>query len=142
MPKDKSPNLLQVPDIVAEDPDAVEIFRLFHTPTSEGRDHVCTIQMLPEWGDPALWGIAIADMIRHIARFYVQSGAHIEYEDGTKKMLTEEHVFDRLMPFLIKELEHPTGAVTKSQVLQVLVHDAASRVVLTDDPPKDGEPVQ
>jgi len=60
---------LPIPEAVATDPDAREILWAW---TARKGLHCA---LLPElWEDPACWGIALADVIRHIAHGLAEAG--------------------------------------------------------------------
>ena len=60
---------LVIPPIAAADPEACELVRVW---AAEGSQHVSIAA--DAWEDPAIWGIALVDLARHISRAYEQMG--------------------------------------------------------------------
>ena len=58
-------NQLAIPPGAAEDPKAFELVRAW---VAQGDLHV-SLQM-GGWDDPTAWGVVLADLVRHVARFY------------------------------------------------------------------------
>ena len=63
------PNALSVPPASSGDPNAFEIARIW---VAHGAQHVTLKHDV--WPDPAAWGILLADLARHVANAYGQSG--------------------------------------------------------------------
>jgi hypothetical protein len=82
-------NQLEIPAGVAGDPKAFELVRAW---VAEGELHV-SLQM-GGWDDPAAWGTVLADMARHVARFYEE-----------KKGLDLEETMERVREAMDAELE-------------------------------------
>jgi hypothetical protein len=82
-------NQLEIPAGVAGDPKAFELVRAW---VAEGELHV-SLQM-GGWDDPAAWGTVLADMARHVARFYEE-----------KKGLDPEQTMERVRDAMDAELE-------------------------------------
>ena len=60
-------NQLEIPRGVGADPKAFELVRAW---VADGDLHV-SLQM-GGWDDPTAWGVVIADLVRHVARFYAE----------------------------------------------------------------------
>lgn len=60
-------NQLEIPREAASDPKAFELVRAW---VAEGDLHV-SLQM-GGWDDPTAWGVVLADLVRHVARFYAE----------------------------------------------------------------------
>src|ERR1700684_4636799 len=60
-------NELAVPPGAANDPKAFELVRAW---VAQGDLHV-SLQM-GGWDDPTAWGVVLADLVRHVARFYAE----------------------------------------------------------------------
>lgn len=69
------PKQLQIPAVVLEAKGAAEIARLF-----VANDAVIVVLSVDHWKDPAPWGIALADLARHLGRAYEQSGGPTQQE--------------------------------------------------------------
>lgn len=61
---------LLVPPIAAADPSARELLRMW---AARGGQHVSI--SADAWDDPAMWGIALVDLARHVARAYAGRGS-------------------------------------------------------------------
>jgi hypothetical protein len=68
-------NELPIPPEAANDPQAFEMMRAW---AAGGRQHVSL--MGPHYRDPAVWGVFLADLVRHIARSH-----HLNYGDDLSK---------------------------------------------------------
>lgn len=64
---DAARNSLRVPPGAMEDPKAFELVRAW---VARGELHV-SLQM-GGWDDPTAWGVVLADLVRHVARFYAE----------------------------------------------------------------------
>jgi hypothetical protein len=62
---DSTKNQLVIPPAAANDPKAFELVRAW---VAQGELHV-SLQM-GGWDDPSAWGVVLADLVRHVARFY------------------------------------------------------------------------
>src|ERR1700759_918405 len=62
---DSAKNQLAIPPGAAEDAKAFELVRAW---VAQGELHV-SLQM-GGWDDPTAWGVVLADLVRHVARFY------------------------------------------------------------------------
>ena len=60
-------NQLMIPPAAASDPKAFELVRAW---VAQGDLHV-SMQM-GGWDDPTAWGVVLADLVRHVARFYAE----------------------------------------------------------------------
>ena len=60
-------NQLMIPPAAAKDPKAFELVRAW---VARGELHV-SMQM-GGWDDPTAWGVVLADLVRHVARFYAE----------------------------------------------------------------------
>ena len=60
-------NQLVIPPAAARDPKAFELVRAW---VAQGELHV-SMQM-GGWDDPTAWGVVLADLVRHVARFYAE----------------------------------------------------------------------
>jgi uncharacterized protein DUF5076 len=89
------PKRLEVHPEVVGHPDAVEVLRAW---VSRGQFHVSLRH--DAWSDPAAWGIALADLARHVAR------AHASSE------VTVHVVLSRIREGLDAELDSPTDEPT------------------------------
>ncbi len=87
---------LAIPPAAARDRAAVEVVRLW---IAGGKQHVTLL--IGAWNEPALWGIVLADLARHVANaFEQQSGA-----DPERTVLRIRELFDA-------ELDAPTDIPT------------------------------
>jgi len=64
---------MDVPEHVTADPQASEVLRVWTI--TEGQVFSVRVE---RWNDPAAWGMLLADLARHIARSYAESGARTE----------------------------------------------------------------
>lgn len=64
---DPAQNALRIPAAAERDPKAFELVRAW---VAEGDLHV-SLQM-GGWDDPTAWGVVLADLVRHVARFYAE----------------------------------------------------------------------
>jgi hypothetical protein len=64
---DSAKNQLMIPSAAANDPKAFELVRAW---VAQGDLHV-SMQM-GGWDDPTAWGVVLADLVRHVARFYAE----------------------------------------------------------------------
>lgn len=62
---DSAKNQLVIPPGAADDPKAFELVRAW---VAQG-DLYVSLQM-GGWDDPTAWGVVLADLVRHVARFY------------------------------------------------------------------------
>jgi uncharacterized protein DUF5076 len=60
-------NQLVIPPAAANDAKAFELVRAW---VAQGELHV-SMQM-GGWDDPTAWGVVLADLVRHVARFYAE----------------------------------------------------------------------
>ena len=60
-------NELIIPPQAKTDPDTVELLRVW---SARGQQHVSI--HAEAWNDPAVWGICLVDLARHVANFYSQ----------------------------------------------------------------------
>jgi hypothetical protein len=62
-------NRLPIPPSAKEDPKAVEALSVW---VSGGNQHVSLNPRI--WDDPAIWGLMLVDLARHVANAYSQAG--------------------------------------------------------------------
>ena len=89
------PKVLEVHPKVVNQPDAVEVLRCW---VSGGTFHVSLRH--DAWSDPAAWGIALADLARHVAR--ARASSEIAARD----------VLNRVREGFDAELDSPTDEPT------------------------------
>lgn len=89
---------MPVPDEVVRDPRAQEVLRVWLRGGDQG--FTCRHDV---WGDPAMWGILLVDLARHIARGYSQT-------DGR----TPADTLMRIREGFDAEWTHPTGGAAAS----------------------------
>ena len=94
---DAAKNQLVIPPGAANDPKAFELVRAW---VAQGDLHV-SLQM-GGWDDPTAWGVVLADLVRHVARFYAEQ-KHLQPEQ------TIERVRDAMDRELDGEEESPEG---------------------------------
>jgi hypothetical protein len=90
-------NELLIPPAAASDPKAFELVRAW---IAQGELHV-SMQM-GGWDDPTAWGVVLADLVRHVARFYEEQ-KHLRPEQ------TMVRVRDAMEAELDGEEEPPEG---------------------------------
>jgi len=90
------PNELIVPPIAANDPKSRELIRAWG---SQGGLHVSLAPDL--WDEPGNWGIALADVTRHLADAYTQ----LQGAERTETIQRIRQIFDA-------ELDSPTDEPT------------------------------
>ncbi|HMF91140.1 MAG TPA: DUF5076 domain-containing protein [Candidatus Angelobacter sp.] len=83
---------LLIPPIAEEDPNAIEVVRVW---VARGAQHVSLNPFV--WKDPEAWGIVLADLAGHLANAYQQ-------EMG----LSREETMRKITDLLLAELRHPT----------------------------------
>ena len=86
---DAAKNQLAVPPAAAADPKSFELVRAW---VAQGDLHV-SMQM-GGWEDPTAWGVVLADLVRHVARFYAD-----------KKRLEPEQTIARIRDAMDAELD-------------------------------------
>ena len=89
-------NELPIPDIAQQDPSARELLRVWG---AQGAQHVALAAGL--WRDPGAWGLVLADLARHVARAYEQTG-------GPEK----RKALERIRETFEAEWNHPTDEPT------------------------------
>jgi hypothetical protein len=94
---DSARNELVIPPAAASDPKAFELVRAW---VAQGELHV-SMQM-GGWDDPTAWGVVLADLVRHVARFYEEQ-KHLRPEQ------TILRVRDAMEAELDGEEESPEG---------------------------------
>ncbi len=82
-------NQLAIPPGAAGDPKAFELVRAW---VAQGDLHV-SLQM-GGWDDPTAWGVVLADLVRHVARFYADH-----------KRMNPEQTIERVRGALDAELD-------------------------------------
>src|SRR5258708_3868323 len=93
---------LLIPSIAANDPNGVEVIRAW---VAEKRLHV---SLAPEvWKDPSAWGIALADIVRHLADAYSQT-------QGIEQKDTVQRIFSLLCAELDTPTDTPTGGFVEN----------------------------
>ncbi len=94
-------NQLEIPPGAASDPKAFELVRAW---VAQGDLHV-SLQM-GGWDDPTAWGVVLADLVRHVARFYAE-----------QKRLNPEETIGRVRDAMDAELdgeeEAPDGGLVQ-----------------------------
>jgi hypothetical protein len=85
-------NELQIPPAAEDDPQAVEILRVW---AARQEQHVSLSWDL--WDDPAIWGMVLADLAGHVANAFQQERGL----DRTETLAAIRELFN-------KELENPT----------------------------------
>jgi hypothetical protein len=94
-------NQLEIPHGVASDPKSFELVRAW---VAQGDLHV-SLQM-GGWDDPKAWGVVLADLVRHVARFYAE-----------QKRLNPEETIARVRDAMDAELdgeeEGPEGGLVQ-----------------------------
>jgi hypothetical protein len=91
---------LVIPPEATTDPKAMELIRVW---AAHGVQHV---SMSPGvWKDPAIWGIVLVDLARHVANYYHQVHG-----------LNKEDVLLRIKELFNAEWESPTSGVTGNTV--------------------------
>ena len=73
-------NQLAIPLAAADDPKAFELVRAW---VAQGDLHV-SLQM-GGWDDPTAWGVVLADLVRHVARFYAEQ-KHLQPEQTIERV--------------------------------------------------------
>jgi hypothetical protein len=85
---------LAAPENMSED--ALEILRVWVTDAEQ------EVSIRTEvWDDPAVWGIFLYDLVRHVARAYAQTTSR-----------TEEQARDRILEGFSAEISSPTDTPT------------------------------
>ncbi len=92
---DSAKNQLVIPPGAADDPKAFELVRAW---VAQGDLHV-SLQM-GGWDDPTAWGVVLADLVRHVARFYEE-----------QKHLRPEQTIARVRDAMDAELDGEDGGV-------------------------------
>ncbi len=86
------PKQLPVPQAAIKDPNSVEIFRVWAV---ENTEHVSVNAGL--WDEPAMYGVVLADLAKHIANAYKQ-----------KSNRDPRNALERIKAGFDAELESPT----------------------------------
>lgn len=94
-----TPRELPVPRPVIEDPDAIELVRIW---AAQGQQHDSLATGV--WADPANWGVLLVDLARHVANAYSQTTA-ITQDDAVRRL---REGFDAEWTFATDD---PTGTV-------------------------------
>ena len=92
----KNMNSLAIPPIAEKSADSIELLRLWAV-RGAGQQ---IILRHDAWKDPAAWGLALADIARHVARAHAQEGKN------------EEEIFQRILTGFRIEIESPTDKPT------------------------------
>lgn len=88
---------IRIPPIAEKDSSGVEILRAW---VADGGFHV---SLKPEvWNDAGAWGIALADIVRHLSDAY-------HGRQGSDKKETTEHILALLHAELDSPTDEPTG---------------------------------
>ena len=98
MPAAKAPDALPAPQFPSGT-DAHEVLRAWVA------DGGLTVSVRRSFDDPAVWGILLADVARHVSRIYAE-------EDGT----SEEEALSKVVETLTSELMEPTSSVSTHAV--------------------------
>ena len=98
MPAGSPPDALPAPQFAAG-ADAHEVLRAWVA------DGGLTVSVRRSFDDPAVWGILLADVARHVSRIYAE-------EDG----ITEDEALSKVVETLPSELLEPTSAVSTHPV--------------------------
>jgi Domain of unknown function (DUF5076) len=98
--KDSRKNQLTIPPAAANDPKAFELVRAW---VAQGDLHV-SLQM-GGWDDPTAWGVVLADLVRHVARFYAE-----------QKQLPPEQTIQRVRDAMDGELDGEEEAPESGRV--------------------------
>ncbi len=93
------PNELLIPPAALNDPNATELIRVW---AAGGRQHVSLAA--GAWEDPAVWGIVLADLVRHAAEAYRQT-------KGFDPEKTAERIKTLLDAEWFKPTDEPTGNI-------------------------------
>jgi len=96
-PKDE----LAPPPACSADPKSFEIARLW---VANGAQHV--VLRTDVWPDPAVWGIVLADLARHVALAYQRKDGH-DLEDVLERVLAGFHTE------LESPIDGPAGGVAE-----------------------------
>jgi len=91
--KHYSVNELPPPPHALEDPEAIEVLRVW---TAPGKEQQVVLQ--PVWADPGAWGMMLVDIARHAANAYMR-----ERHD-----MTREQVLERIKKLFDAEWARPT----------------------------------
>jgi hypothetical protein len=87
---------LAIPHLAETGKESVELLRLWAVPGA-GQQIILRHDV---WNDPAGWGLALADIARHVARAHAQEGKD------------EAQVFQRILTGFRLEIESPTDTPT------------------------------
>jgi len=90
--KAKNPNELDPPPQAREDPEALEILRVWAVPGQEQQ-----VTLRPVWNDPGAWGLMLVDIARHAANAYTREG-----------VITHDEVLARIRKLFDAEWARPT----------------------------------
>ena len=85
-------NELLIPPTAEEDPNAVEVARVW---VAKGGQHVSLNPFV--WPDPEAWGIVLADLAGHLANAYLQEAG-----------LDRQETLRKITDLLVAELRDPT----------------------------------
>ncbi|MBA3393422.1 MAG: DUF5076 domain-containing protein [Deltaproteobacteria bacterium] len=86
------PRELPIPAAIARDKGARDVLRVW----TGGDDNHTIVLRSDEWEDPAVWGMLLADLARHVAASYAEAGAD------------PDAVLDRVREGFDAEWESPT----------------------------------
>ena len=84
-------NVLEPPPIAETDPEAVEVLRVWASPSTCQQ-----VTLRITWEEPATWGLMLVDVARHAARAYAREG--LDYNE----------VLERIKALFDAEWEDPT----------------------------------
>jgi hypothetical protein len=82
--KRQSPHSLEPPPLANEDPNAIEVLRVW---ASSGKPQQITLKTV--WGDSGAWGLLLVDVARHAAEAYARDG-----RDRTETLARIKALFD------------------------------------------------
>jgi hypothetical protein len=98
--RESAKNQLMIPPAAVNDPKAFELVRAW---VAQGDLHV-SLQM-GGWDDPTAWGVVLADLVRHVARFYAE-----------QKQLPPEQTIERVRDAMDGELDGEEEAPESGRV--------------------------
>lgn len=107
-PESEIENLTDVPRVL-------EIIIREQSPIVIINVHAMFAEMFPDGetnGDPGIWGVIMADAIRHLARAHHGALMGFAEEGLGPEPPGQEHVLERLMQVLKDEIEKPTAPIT------------------------------
>jgi len=67
--KNKNDNSLSAPPVAINNPDAIEVIRVWAVP-----GNLQEVSLKTFWQDPGAWGIMLVDIAKHVAQAYSNEG--------------------------------------------------------------------